>query len=126
VWDLRRARQRAWRQDVFLASASTPGQVYWYADALCYYPAHQHTQQGFDYRFCRQSGFYVCIRVNKPRMTRIERIDADFLGFIRQDPLYPRHPRFIHTFFAANKNALIPCAQSKTAPYGVHINVWRE
>jgi len=93
---------------------------------LCYYPAHQHTQQGFDYRFCRQSGFHIRVRVNKPRMTRIERIDADFLGFIRQDPLNPRHPRSIHTFFAANKNALTPCAESKTALYGVHIKVWRE
>src|SRR5262249_20420129 len=53
VWNLRRARQRAWRLDVFLASASTLGQVYWRADALCYYSAHQHTQQGSDYRFDR-------------------------------------------------------------------------
>ncbi len=34
-------------------------------------------------------------------MTRILRIDGDFSGFIRDDPLRPRHPRSIDAFFAA-------------------------
>jgi len=29
-------------------------------------------------------------------MTRTERIHADFLVLIRDDPLYPRHPRSIN------------------------------
>jgi hypothetical protein len=37
-------------------------------------------------------------------MTRITRIDADLLGFIRDDPPYPRHPRSIDAFFAATAN----------------------
>jgi len=48
---LRRKHRRAWRHDGFLASAAIPGQVYWDADALCYYPAHQHIQQGSNCRF---------------------------------------------------------------------------
>jgi hypothetical protein len=41
-------------------------------------------------------------------MTRIERIDADLFGFIRDDPLYPRHRRSIDTFFAANTYSHTP------------------
>src|SRR5262249_29462014 len=40
VWNLRRAHRRAWRQDGFLARAAKSGQVYWDAEALCYYLAH--------------------------------------------------------------------------------------
>jgi hypothetical protein len=47
----RREHRRAWRHGGFLASADISGQIYWDAEALCYYPAHQHTQQGSDYRF---------------------------------------------------------------------------
>jgi len=31
-------------------------------------------------------------------MTRIERIHADLLVLIRDDPLYPRHPRSINPY----------------------------
>jgi hypothetical protein len=35
-------------------------------------------------------------------MTRMTRIDAAFLGFIRDNPRHPRHPRSIDVFFATN------------------------
>jgi hypothetical protein len=42
-------------------------------------------------------------------MTRIQLINADLFGFIRDDPLHPRHPRSIDTSFAIGANALIIC-----------------
>jgi len=39
-------------------------------------------------------------------MTRITRIDTDFLGFIRNDPPNPCHPRSIDTSLAADHNSL--------------------
>jgi len=51
--ELRPWRLRAWRQEGFLASAAERRQVYRDAEVLCYYPAHQHTQQGSDHRFGR-------------------------------------------------------------------------
>jgi hypothetical protein len=37
-----------------------------------------------------------------------------FLGFIRDDPPRPRHPRSIDTYFAAIINMPIPYTQMKT------------
>jgi len=37
-------------------------------------------------------------RVNRTRMTRIERIDADLFSLIRDDPPHPRYPRSINPY----------------------------
>jgi hypothetical protein len=38
-----------------------------------------------------------------------------FLGFVRDDPLYPRHPRSIGHFFTAKTNCSMPDGQWKEA-----------
>jgi hypothetical protein len=51
-----------------------------------------------------QSGFHIGVRVNRTRMTRVERIRRSFLVLSAMIRARQRHQRSIDAFFAANTN----------------------